>query len=101
LGGTEVGGIFKLPDKAATPWKDVLTKAVEDLINENDASGTKLLFLWDEVPFMLANIRDREGEQTAMEALDLLRARLAGQEGIHNRQLDGPTADTGQHIVPS
>src|SRR5882672_1411925 len=55
LGGTEVGGIFKLPDKAATPWKDVLTKAVEDLINENDASGTKLLFLWDEVPFMLAN----------------------------------------------
>jgi len=52
----------------------VLTRSVEDLIHENDAAGTKLLFLWDELPFMLTNIRDREGERTAMEALDLLRA---------------------------
>lgn len=74
LGGTEVGGLFKLPEKAGAQWKDVLSRAVEDLIHENDASGTKLLFLWDEMPFMLANIRDREGEQTAMEVLDLLRA---------------------------
>jgi hypothetical protein len=74
LGGTEIGGVFKLPEKAVAPWKDVLTRAVEDLIHENDASGTKLLFLWDEMPFMLANLRDREGEQTAMEVLDLLRA---------------------------
>lgn len=74
MGGTEVGGLFKLPEKAGAHWKDVLTRAVEDLIHENDASGAKLLFLWDEMPFMLANIRDREGEQTAMEVLDLLRA---------------------------
>jgi hypothetical protein len=74
LGGTEVGGLFKLPEKTTAPWKEVLTRAVEDLIHENDPEGTKLLFLWDEMPFMLANIRDREGEQTAMEVLDLLRA---------------------------
>ena len=74
LGGTEVGGLFKLPEQAAAKWKEVLTQSVEDLIHENDASGTKLLFLWDELPFMLANIRDREGEPTAMEVLDLLRA---------------------------
>jgi hypothetical protein len=74
MGGTEIGGLFKLPDKGGTHWKDVLTRAVEDLIHENEASGTKLLFLWDEMPFMLANIRDREGEQTAMEVLDLLRS---------------------------
>src|SRR5258708_5209694 len=74
LGGTEIGGIFKLPEKSGAPWKDVLTRSVEDLIHENDASGTRLLFLWDEMPFMLANIRDREGEHTAMEVLDLLRA---------------------------
>lgn len=72
LGGTELGGIFKLPEKAATPWKDVLTKAIEDLMHENDA-GTKLLFLWDELPFMLMNIRNGEGEQTAMQVLDHLR----------------------------
>lgn len=74
IGGTEVGGLFKLPEKAGAHWKDVLTRSVEDLIHENDTASTKLLFLWDEMPFMLANIRDREGEQTAMEVLDLLRA---------------------------
>jgi hypothetical protein len=74
LGGTEVGGLFRLPDQAKTPWKDVLTQSVEDLVHENQASEKRLLFLWDEVPFMLASIRDREGEQTAMEVLDLLRA---------------------------
>ena len=74
LEGTEVAGAFKLPEKSGAHWKEVLTRAIEDLIHENDASGTRLLFLWDEVPFMLANIRDREGEHTAMEVLDLLRA---------------------------
>lgn len=72
LGGAEVGGIFKLPEKEATQWKDVLTRAIEDLMHEND-EGTRLLFLWDELPFMLMNIRDREGEQTAMQVLDHLR----------------------------
>lgn len=72
LGGIELGGTIKLPEKAATPWKEVLTKAIEDLMHEND-EGTKLLFLWDELPFMLMNIRDGEGEQTAMQVLDHLR----------------------------
>ena len=72
LGGIELGGTIKLPEKAATPWKEVLTKAIEDLMHEND-DGTKLLFLWDELPFMLMNIRDGEGEQTAMQVLDHLR----------------------------
>jgi hypothetical protein len=72
LGGTEIGGVFKLPEKTAVSWKDVLTRAIEDLVHENDGD-TKLLFLWDEMPFMLMNIRDREGEQTAMEVLDHLR----------------------------
>ena len=72
LGGTEIGGVFKLPEQAASHWKDVLTKAIEDLMHEND-EGTKLLFLWDEMPFMLMNIRNGEGEQTAMQVLDHLR----------------------------
>lgn len=74
MGGTEIGGLFKLPEKSGAHWKDILTRAIEDLINENDANGPRLLFLWDEMPFMLASIRDRDGEQTAMEVLDLLRA---------------------------
>ena len=82
MGGAEVGGVFKLPEKAGAHWKDVLTRTIEDLTYENDAAGTKLLFLWDEVPFMLANIRDREGEKVAMEVLDLLRALRQTHSGL-------------------
>ena len=82
MGGAEVGGIFKLPEKSGAHWKDVLTRSVEDLIHENDVSGTRLLFLWDEVPYMLANIRDREGERMAMEVLDLLRALRQTHSGL-------------------
>jgi len=82
IGGTEIGGLFRLPEKAEAHWKDVLIRAVEDLIHENEAHGTKLLFLWDEVPFMLANIRDREGEQAAMEVLDLLRSLRQTHDGL-------------------
>lgn len=75
MGGSEIGGLFKLPEKAASAnWKDILSHSIEDLVQENDQAGTKLLFLWDEVPFMLSNIRDREGELVAMEVLDVLRA---------------------------
>jgi hypothetical protein len=72
LGGTEIGGLFKLPDKTVASWKEVLTKAIEDLMEENDEKS-KLLFLWDEMPFMLMNIRNGEGEPTAMQVLDHLR----------------------------
>jgi hypothetical protein len=82
LGGMEVGGLFKLPGKEKAPWKDVLTRSVEDLISENDAKGTRLLFLWDEVPYMLASIRDRQDEKTAMEVLDFLRALRQTHSGL-------------------
>jgi hypothetical protein len=81
LGGTEIGGVFKLPEKAAASWKDVLTKAIEDLMEENDGR-TKLLFLWDEMPFMLMNIRNGEGEQTAMQVLDHLRWLRQTHDGL-------------------
>jgi hypothetical protein len=81
LGGIEIGGFLKLPEKTTAPWKDVLTRAIEDLIHEND-SGTKLLFLWDELPFMIMNIRDSEGEQTAMQVLDHLRWLRQTHEGL-------------------
>lgn len=72
LGGVEIGGVLKLPEKTISPWKELLTQGIEDLVHENDG-GNKLLFLWDEVPFMLQNIGKSEGEQTAMQVLDHLR----------------------------
>lgn len=83
MGGTEIGGLFKLPEKAESAhWKDILSHSIEDLVHENDQAGTRLLFLWDEVPFMLANIRDREGEPMAMEVLDVLRALRQTHAGL-------------------
>ena len=84
IGGAEIGGVFKLPERPGTHWKEILTRSIEDLVQENTDGGadTKLLFLWDEMPFMLANIRDREGEPTAMEVLDLLRALRQEHSGL-------------------
>lgn len=72
--GMEIGGIFKLPEGSAGQWKDILTRSIEDLVHENDASDSRLLFFWDEMPLMLANIRDQQGEHVAMQVLDVLRA---------------------------
>jgi len=82
LGGAEIAGIFKLPPRSDANWKDILENAIEDLIHENDGAGTKLLFLWDEVPYMLDNIKKNEGEQTAIEVLDLLRSLRQTHNGL-------------------
>jgi len=75
LGGTEVGGVLKLPDLAAdAPWQDILSCAVQDLVQEREAQDERPLFLWDEVPYMLASIQAQEGESVAMAVLDSLRA---------------------------
>jgi hypothetical protein len=74
LGGIEIGGLVKLPDSAQPPWKEVLTHSIEDLVHECDHQSDRLLFLWDEVPFMIGNIRYREGATRATEVLDVLRA---------------------------
>jgi hypothetical protein len=80
MGGTEVGGVFKLPPFGAqAPWKEILTKAIEDLVEEREKHDERPLFLWDEVPYMLKSISDREGEIMAMEVLDTLRALRQGE----------------------
>lgn len=79
IGGTKVGGVLTLPSFAReTPWKELLTKAVEDLVEEREKHSERPLFLWDEVPFMLKSIGDRDGESVAMEVLDTLRALRQG-----------------------
>jgi len=92
LGGVEVGGVIKLPTGQATPWKPLLTQAIEDLIYEQEES--RLVFFWDEVPFMLQSISSSEGESVAMEILDVLRSLrqkhatfrmvLTGSVGLHH-----------------
>jgi hypothetical protein len=75
LGGSEVAGVFKLPVLVAdAPWQDILNFAVQDLVQERGGKDERPLFLWDEVPYMLASIQSHEGEPVAMAVLDSLRA---------------------------
>ena len=76
--GTHVGPL-KFPDKKDRPegyWKKLLERAIEDLVEQQAAVKKRVVFFFDEMPWMLDAIADagREGPQTAMEVLDVLRA---------------------------
>lgn len=108
LGGTEAGG-FKFPEKKDHPdgyWKNLLTLTIEDLVEEQAKVGKRVVFCFDEMPWMLSAIGDpaRDGPTTAMEVLDVLRALrqspvtgagfrmiLCGSIGLHHvlRELTG------------
>jgi hypothetical protein len=96
LKGSEIGGIIKLPDGAVAPWKEVLRRTFADVNDAMEALGqeNRIVYLWDEVPFLLDNIAKREGASVAMEVLDVLRALgqdhdrirllLTGSIGLHH-----------------
>jgi hypothetical protein len=91
LSGAEVKGVIRLPDVAAPHWKTLLSKTVEDLVENQDRT---VIMLWDELPLMLYNIKRRAGEDAAMEILDTLRSLrqthpqlrmvFTGSIGLHN-----------------
>ena len=78
VGGAAVGPL-KFPEKKDRPegyWKKLLTSSIEDLVEQQAAVGKRAVFLFDEMPWMISAIADpqRDGERTAMEVLDVLRA---------------------------
>jgi hypothetical protein len=89
LGGTSVGSMITLPEAS---WKPFLIHCITDLVSEQ--RDHRLVFCWDEMPYMLDNIRQREGEAVAMEVLDVLRSLrqehpnfrmvLTGSIGLHH-----------------
>jgi hypothetical protein len=92
LGGVEVGGLFKLPDKIEDHhWKTLLTRTLEDLVEHQTR---RVILFWDEMPMMLDNIKQDSGEKAAMEMLDTLRSLrqmheplrmvFTGSIGLHN-----------------
>jgi len=115
LGGADVPKFGRLPNVAATHWKVLLTRILEDLADHQ--SGLVVLF-WDEMPMMLKNIKDASGEAVALEILDTLRSLrqmhkslrmvYTGSIGLHNviRSLkksgnpDDPTNDMQTEDVP-
>jgi len=59
-----------LPALAGLPWQVKLTAAITELVNGQPG---RVVFFWDEVPWMIENIKKREGAETALEVLELLR----------------------------
>jgi len=94
LKGLEIAGVLKLPDGATAPWKEALIRTFSDLEEELASKDKRLVFLWDEVPFLLDNIAKREGADSAMQVLDVLRSLsqthqrirlvLTGSVGLHH-----------------
>jgi len=94
--GAEIAGVLKLPDGTIAPWKEVLRRTFADIEEEMTALGPdqRMVFFWDEVPFLLSNVVRTEGAAVAMEVLDTLRALgqdhdrvrllLTGSVGIHH-----------------
>jgi len=91
IGGTEIKGVFKLPQIQSHHWKNLLSHTIEDLVTHQDS---RLIFFWDELPLMIYNIKQSNGEAAAMEVLDLLRDLrqtheslrmvFTGSIGLHN-----------------
>jgi AAA domain len=69
LSGAEIKG-FKLPKSIEQHWKTILTKAIEDLMGQQEGM---VIFFWDEMPMMLDNINRDLGETVTMEILTTLR----------------------------
>lgn len=59
-------------------WKKLLTSAIEDLMQ---APGSdRLVFFWDEMPYMLESIRRHDGPRVAAEVLDTIRSLRTEQD---------------------
>ena len=72
--GAEIGGVLRLPDGGeAVHWKIVLRRSFDAIQASICESGDRVVFLWDEVPYMLDNIATRRGNSEAMELFDALR----------------------------
>lgn len=67
----EFGNLSK---KTKKPWKKLLVSSIGDLVLEQKDTGKSLVMFWDEVPYMIDNIRKADGEQVAAEVLDTLRS---------------------------
>ncbi len=70
LQGVQLGKV-RFPQELRPDWKGILEATLRDLA---DRQEERLVFFWDEIPYMLQNIRAGEGERAAVDLLDNLRA---------------------------
>ena len=94
LGGVEIGGVVSLPEAKAPDWKNILVQIINNACENN--KDKKIVFLWDELPYMLQLIDKKSNESLSLglEIMNTLRALrmenpnlrmvLTGSIGIHH-----------------
>ena len=85
FGGTEIGGIIKIPALCKKDWQPALEKTLACVCEEHHDS--MILFLFDELPYMLQKIslleKKKESEvNSALAILDSLRAIRFEQQNL-------------------
>ncbi len=85
LGGTELGGIVKFPETEKKDWQSALEKMLACVCEHR--CDCMILFLFDELPYMLQKIAVRESREgvefnSALAILDSLRAIRAEQSNL-------------------
>lgn len=94
FGGQRLG-TWELPEVKKS-WKRLLTGTLEDI---RDNFEERVVFLWDELPLMISNIKDDLGPKVAMELLDTLRdLRVTDDTGKLRMVFSG---SIGLHLVVS
>lgn len=94
LGGQKVG-TWELPELKQN-WKRILAGTLDDI---RDSFDERVLFLWDELPLLISNIKDDHGPQVAMELLDVLRDHRVADDSGKLRMVF--TGSIGLHLVVS
>ena len=94
IAGQEVGD-WTLPE-LKTNWKRLLRATLNDI---RDNFDERVVFLWDELPLMVSNIKDDLGTTTAMELLDELRDHRVSDDSGKLRMVY--TGSIGLHLVVS
>ncbi|MDB5387720.1 MAG: hypothetical protein JWM11_3366 [Planctomycetaceae bacterium] len=96
VGGVEIGGVIKLPEKNKLGWQATLEKAIEGFCQNR--SDRLILLMFDELPYMLQKIEEVSSKAVkpheALTLLDTLRALrqrcpnlrmiFAGSVGLHH-----------------
>lgn len=96
IGGVEVGGVIKLPDRKVLDWRDTLEKVVEGFCSQRP--DRLVLLMLDELPYMLQKINETSVStgrpHEALTLLDTFRALrqrnrnlrmiFAGSVGLHH-----------------
>ena len=85
LNGIEIGGVIKIPSNDKKDWQPALEKTLACVCEHHDES--MILFLLDELPYMLQKISVRERKEenqanSALAILDSLRAIRAEQSNL-------------------